>query len=1280
MSDYLRTLVSFVPRLVVDWADRGTAKLEEPAEERLRAGALFADVSGFTALTESLAERGADGAEELTRLLNLYFGGLIDLIDRYGGDAVKFAGDAVVALWPAEDDAALAAAVRDIAACALALQARLHDFEVGPGRRLSMKLSIGAGDVRVQHVGGVFDRWEMLLSGPPLGQLGLANDHARPGDIVVAPEALTLLDGAAAGEPRPDGCLRLTGLAGAVLPRERPPLLPQPAAAPILRGFLPGAIRARVDAGQSDWLGELRRVSVAFVNLHGFDVDTPLERAHAAMRAMQMALYRYEGSINKISIDDKGASLLAVLGLPPLAHEDDPERAVRAAAGIRAGLAEQGIDCSVGVTSGLAFCGVIGNARRREYTVMGDVVNLSARLMVAARKMAAACDGVLADHATWLAARGRHPFEILEPITVKGKADPQRIYRPLAVVPGAAGQGAERRRAKLIGRSAERAQFAGRLDRLVAGGPGGVLLLEAEAGMGKGRLLQDLVGQALDRSATALIGSGDAIETATPYRAFRQVLDGLFPAAEMPAEPAARPTWILGRLPDDAELLRWAPLLGDLMDVDWPAGDEIRGLAGRARAERLQALLVRLLARRAAAGPTLLVIKDAHWLDSASLATLLRLVRERPPLLLVLSSRPQAAGPEEWRELVAEPHVESMPLGPMADEDLLALACSRLGVDALPEEVGRLIVGRAEGNPMFAEELALALRDAGLIAVEARACRRTGDGPLDQAPLPHNIEGLLIARIDRLSPDEQLTIKVASVVGRVFDTGLLADIHPIDVHRERIGAHCTNLDRLELTPAMRGGSLLVGQLAGSQYKFKSNLTKEVAYNLMLFSQRRELHQRMAEWLERHADPAQPAVVALLAHHWEHAADVREPDPVFIFKAVGHAATAARMALAGNAEREALAGFRHALALLARLPETAERDRAELPVLLELGAALVNATSWSSPDVQALYARARQLGARTGDHALLFRTVRGEWQDLIGRADYAAAAGRAQEMADLAEAAGDDALRVEANRAIGATRFWVGDFATAAAGLRAALRLYDPDRHAELARTLGQDPEVAIRGILAWAEAFLGRGDEARAQVEAGAARAAALRHPFSRVFAAGAGMWLGFFTDDAEAAARHAAAARDLSLERGFAYLATAAAVVHGWATARLGDAEAGLAETEAAVANWERVGGGIGLPIFLLAHGRALLESGRAGAARERLDDPRLVQRVAVEAWYAADRLGWLAAAHRACGDTAAAAEALAAARNLAAAQGARAVLDRLDATVVPTVAPASRSSAHAD
>ena len=188
----------------------------EPVAERFSAALLFADVSGFTKLTERLAAQGPAGTEHLTQILNLYFGRIIDIVEYWGGDVVKFAGDALIALWPAEPaqaggSNAVAVVTKRATSCALELQRELHNYAVGEDLRLSMKISIGSGPVSCMHLGGVYERWEFLVAGPPLEQVGIANGLASPGDLVVSAVAKECIGDDIVAESLADGAFRVTG-------------------------------------------------------------------------------------------------------------------------------------------------------------------------------------------------------------------------------------------------------------------------------------------------------------------------------------------------------------------------------------------------------------------------------------------------------------------------------------------------------------------------------------------------------------------------------------------------------------------------------------------------------------------------------------------------------------------------------------------------------------------------------------------------------------------------------------------------------------------------------------------------------------------------------------------------------------------------------------------------------------------------------------------------------------------------------------------------------------
>ncbi|HEV3464991.1 MAG TPA: AAA family ATPase, partial [Actinomycetota bacterium] len=529
--------------------------------------------------------------------------------------------------------------------------------------------------------------------------------------------------------------------------------------AALVAPYLPRAMLASLVAGHEEWLAELRQITVVFANLPDLDHRAGLEEADEVMRALQGALYRYEGSINKLSIDDKGTTLVAALGLPPLAHEDDPARGVQAGLAMCAALAGLGLRAAVGVTTGRAFCGAVGHRRRREYTMLGAVVNLAARLMQEAG------DGVLCDAATAEAARSALAFEALTPVRVKGRVGPVPVYRP-GRPRRAAGRGLEPvARDPLVGREAEWEVLEEALRRLTGDGPGAVrvLVLEGEAGAGKSRLVAELVDQAVAAGVPVLTGAGDAVERNTPWHAWHDLF-GRLPAFDG-ADLAARRRLVLDLLGPDPELRDLAPLLNPVLALELPETPASAQLSGQGRAGRTRELLVLLLRAVVGDKPTVLVIEDAHWLDSASTGLVLALSRERLPLLLVVATRPRTEGgttvEEElawnaYRQLLRAPNIDLLILDRLSAAAVEALVGQRLGTRDVPDVLARR--------------------------------------------LPHTVHGAITSRIDRLSPTQQLTVKVASVIGRVFAVGILRDVHPLRQAVARtLTADLTEIERADLT-------------------------------------------------------------------------------------------------------------------------------------------------------------------------------------------------------------------------------------------------------------------------------------------------------------------------------------------------------------------------------------------------------------------------------------------------------------------------------------------------
>jgi len=946
-------LASYVPRLIQNRVVANPAPIEAPISEEFEAAVLFADISGFTRLTEGLVERGPAGVETLARILNEYFGQLIDIVHEYGGDVVKFAGDAVIAVWHIVPDGLTAsdAGTADsvsradqwqwtmrAAECALAIRKRLSNYKL-ENTNLSLKLAVSTGRITAVHVGGVFNRWEFLLTGNPLVELGIANGLANASDIIIAPSAWRLMRNDCVADTvefelrvaiAQGGRLKDLDKPSSIFASSQKIDIPDEAEKS-LRAYIPGAIINRLSAGQSGWIAELRRVTILFVNLPGIDQNTELADAQELARLVQTAVYRYEGSINKINVDDKGITIVAALGLPPFSHEDDPARGMQAALMIRKEL--QGlkvkVKSNIGVATGRIFCGSIGNEKRREYTIIGNAVNLSARLMGVAGHQHKIVEkygiSIVCDRLTYEGAKDAVEFEPLPPQQVKGLSEAVEVFHPLDFK-----KSVIRPTTELIGRQEEKTLIANALQELSRGVQHHTIILQGEAGIGKTRLFEDLVRQAETLRVHMLAGSGDPIEKSSLYHAWRPIFNKIFNVEDLLATVdsvgearAVLAKQVVEKLNViDPDLIRYAPLLDVLFPVPITDNELTGAMTGEIRGGNIREMLTRVLSHEAAQAPLLIVMEDLHWFDSASWALLVDVQQKVRPILLAVNTRPLTEPiPVQFKQLVDAPEVQFIKLEAMKLDDVESLVCQRLGVKSIPPLIGRLIREKSEGNPFFAEELAYALRDSGILYIENQESRLNSRFMnLEDLTLPDTLQAAITNRIDSLNPSQQLTLKVASVIGRIFAYRVLEAVHPIESDRQALPDYLESLTRLSLT-------LIESETPDLAYIFKHAVTQEVAYNLMLYSQRSQLHQSVAEWIEQNNTGNLESYYPLLAHHWTQAAEMHEvaQGEATMQKAVEFLEKSGEQAMQTYANKEAIQFFSQALEWDAKLPTAGSKD-------------------------------------------------------------------------------------------------------------------------------------------------------------------------------------------------------------------------------------------------------------------------------------------------------------------------------------------------------------------
>ncbi len=1030
MPDLLSILAAYVPpdvaRAALRHTTRATTRPEGPQSDRFPAAVLFADVSGFTPLTEALAQKGPEGAEELTRLLNGYFSHMIALIEAEGGEVVKFSGDALTAVFPAGQDS-LSIATRRARQAAQAMQASMSKFALletsaGPVA-LGMKIGIGAGEILSAQIGGVSDHWEYVIAGDPLRQVAQAEHLAQRGEIILSSEAESVIAPTAVA-PRP--------LVQPDWSHIENPMAVEAA----LRLYVPGIVIAWLSQELQAWLAVLRPMSVLFIGVDGIDYAQPdaVDRLHTFLRAAQEMIYRYEGSINKLAVDDKGTIAIVLFGAPPYAHENDPERALRCALDLQVIADGQRLQLAIGATTGRVFAGPVGSETRREYTVMGDAVNLAARLMAAAGRGELRCD-----YETYRSARVKLTFEVLPPIHVKGKAGLIRIYRPT----GEAGAGRrEETGGVLVGRQAEMARLVACLDDLQAG-RSRIVLVVGEAGIGKSRLVEELTRLMREFGVAGLLGRGRSIEQQTPYRAWRDIFTSYFDLENV-EDPAERRRRIQADASDVVpDLVERIPLLNDvLLNLGLPESELTASLDTRLRHESLVSLLLALLRAWAAERPLVLILEDAHWLDSVSWDLAAQVARAfrvgRAPLLLVVVLRPLEGDAARAGPLSALEDAERIALESLSPPETVAVAAARLGVAeaALPGAIAQLIRARAGGNPFFAEELVHFLRDHDMITLqigqEETRCLVSGDLAQAAQMLPDTIQGIVLSRVDRLPPEEQLTLKVAAVIGRTFAYTPLRDTlgEHMEISQRLLTGYLDDLDRRELT-------LLEAMEPELTYIFKHLITQEAAYETLLFAQRRQLHRSVALWYERAfgATPPSPSTdelqtplapyYPLLVYHWHQAEDTDRERY--------YARLAGRWAAAQFANVEAVGYFSRALDL------TSETDRAaryELLLAREAVNDLRGEREAQAQDLAELTSLVTEMNDTRGSAEVALRQA--DYHEVTS--DYAAALATVQRGVAYAAQTQDQASEAEGYIVWGKVLWRQGDYDAARAPLERALAL------------------------------------------------------------------------------------------------------------------------------------------------------------------------------------------------------------------------------------------------
>lgn len=994
-SDDTAFLTPYLPRLVRHWS----ADEDSPRWRTTDGSLVSVDISGFTALAERLQAKGKEGAEELVSRISAVFDELIAVAERHGGDVLKFRGDALLLLFEGPRHAERA--------CGAASDMQWTIERVGTQETtlgtVELRMSVGVHTAPTTFLLTTEPHRELLVAGPAATRVFELEDLASAGEIVVSRETAEHVEPAwIDGEIEDALHMRRLPPGASSLP------VPEVPEGRNLDAYVPAPLRAHLAVTSSE--AEHRQVTVAFLKLPGTDrvLDTGGPEALLAIvdrLAASVATACATYGLTWLESDiDVGAIKLYLTAGAPSTSGDDEEGMLRALRDVMAAFPDLGL--RAGVNRGHVFTGDIGAATRRTYAVMGDTVNLAARLC------GKADNGEILTTANVVSRTRTMYATTVRPLRVKGKA--------LEIEAHVVGEPEGRRdtdtdtSTRLLGRAAE-LRILSRAIRRAIGGHQHVVELSGAPGIGKSRLVEEARSLAADAGFEWLKAATDPYSAAEPYGAMRTMLRAVAGITETAPRDEAGRTLASLVAAQTPWLEPWVPLLAVPIDADVPVTAEVELLDAEQSRTRIHEVVDAFL-EELLRNPTLIVVEDGHWLDDASEFLLRHLVgRDVRRPWLVLTTVRQGVTP-----LVAPgtDRGDFLELQPLAEDVTMSLTLELAAELPLPKHAIESLVARAGGNPLFVRELVLA----------ARAGRSIDD-------LPDTVESLVTSRIDMLDPTDRRLLRFAAVVGPTFELDLLADVVGDEEPRAGDRARWDALTEFvqETRPGVMG--------------FAHDLVRATAYEGLSFGRRRDIHGRLGSVLEQRLGERASEEAALLSLHFHEAGDHQ--------RSYGYAVTAGDRAAAGFANVVAAELYERALAAAASI---------------DVGEASVARVNESMGDVCerfGSYARAHEAFAaavalRPGplDRARLLRKT-AIVLDRSGHYDEAAATlaeslGALDRAPESAEATG---LRAAIEHAFAGTRYRQSRYADA---------IEHADRAIALAETVGNLAEVARASYIAGA--------------------------------------------------------------------------------------------------------------------------------------------------------------------------------------------------------------------
>jgi class 3 adenylate cyclase/predicted ATPase len=941
---------------------------------------------------------------------------------------------------------------------------------------------------------------------------------------------------------------------------------------------------------------ERRQLTVMYCNLiestglaSRLDPEDLRDLTSTYHRAITEIVTLFEGFVAKHLRD----GVLVYFGYPG-AREDDAERAIRCALTVADAVTRLELDeelrTSVGIaTSMVVIGGAIDSGGSGERSIVGEAPSLAARL-----QHLAAPNSLLIAESTRRLVGELFEYQAVEVKGIGGPVSAWQVLRPSVV--------ASRFEAlrglpltPLIGRDEEIDLLLRRWARAKTG-DGQVVLVSGEPGIGKSRIIVALADRLHAEPHIRLR------HFCSPYHqdsALYPLVDQLGSAAgfareDMPAAKLEKLEALLARAaPPDEDVA----FLADLLSLPGSERHPLPNLSPQRKKQRTLEALIRQLEGHARRQPVMMVFEDAHWIDPTS-HELLDLAIERArslPVLLIVTFRLEFQPP--W---AGQTQVTTLALNRLDRLDQIALVAQIAGGKALPDEVVARIVDRADGVPLFVEELTKSVLESGLLREEAD--RYVLDGALPPFAIPTSLHDSLMARLDRLA-SVRLVAQIGAAIGREFPYALLRAFS------------CLPDDELRTSLARLVASELVfqrGTPPDAVYSFKHALVQHAAHSSLLRNARQQLHAHIAEALETHSPELRDTQPELLAQHYAEAGLVE--------KSVSYWGKAGHSSAARSAMVEAAAQFHKGLDQLGLLPDIRERQRQELELCSSLGAVLMAVKGFAAPETGHAYARARALWEQLGSPSEFLHIPYGQSLYHVSRGEFDLAQRLDEDLLRLSRQRNDSAGLVLGHQSSGRNLLHAGRFASSRTHLEEVLALYDPVSHRSRVQQAAVHPQVTSQGFLGIVLFCLGFPDEALARSNAAIAEARRLAHPPSLASSLSLGAVLLLLVGDNVALGARADQLVAVAAEQGFSHWRAQGAIYRGWVKVMNGEVTEGISLLRSGSAAYRVTGMEGNMTAFIALLAAACEIAGQVEEGLALLDDAlQTVGRTGVR-WFAAE------------------------------------------------------------